>query len=67
MASRSVVDFPSFQLFNLWSLKIVHWFTCSLHVFTKHDLQSQKFKDLKGENRELVLAAAHIEDAKTGR
>ena len=36
-------------------------------MFTKHDLQSQKFKDLKGENRELVLAAAHIEDAKSGR
>ena len=30
-------------------------------------MQSQKFKDLKGVNRELVLAAAHIEDAKTGR
>ena len=33
----------------------------------KHDMLSQQFKDLKGENRELVLAAAHIEDAKTGR
>ena len=33
----------------------------------KHDLQSQRFKDVRGDNRELVLAAAHIEDAKTGR
>ena len=41
-------------------------FLCMLFAL-KHDLQSQKFKDLKGENRELVLAAAHIEDAKTGR
>ena len=30
-------------------------------------MQSQMFKDLKGENHDLVLAAAHIEDAKTGR
>ena len=41
-------------------------FLCMLFAL-KHDLQSQKFKDLKGENRELMLAAAHIEDAKTGR
>ena len=33
----------------------------------KHDMLSQQFEDLKGENRELVLAAAHIDDAKTGR
>ena len=31
------------------------------------DMERQSFNNLKGDNRELVLAAAHIEDAKTGR
>ena len=28
---------------------------------------SQKYKKLQGEDRNILLAAAHVEDAKTGR
>ena len=30
-------------------------------------MESRQFKDLQDENKDLVLAAAHIEDAKSGR
>ena len=30
-------------------------------------MESQRFKDLRDDSKDLVLAAAHIEDAKSGR
>ena len=35
--------------------------------FLQADSATAKHKELKGEDKNLVLAAAHIEDAKTGR
>ena len=39
-----------------------------MYVFLKQeDLVSKQYKKLKGEDKNLLLAAAHIDDAKTGR
>ena len=38
-----------------------------IYIFLQTDSATAKHKELKGEDKNLVLAAAHIEDAKTGR